>query len=387
MKWRLLAQLALLALVDAKHWSVSELPDPSPGRVCDPEGLLYGGQVEAAIATLEKDYEIPGCGGYEMAVVAVRRILNGGDEQSAEDFAKAVLDKWGIGKAACNNGIVLVIAVDDRKMFIATGRGAKDHISNAELTAIIDRMKSLLREQLYAEAAEQAVSDIAQVLSGHTFVPAFPTRAVGGIAGFIALVFGYSTWSGQKKRRRYEDCRKKLTKLEQERAEAKSKQYVVTSCAICLEDFADTPNLEQDLLICGHKFHKECMNSWQDKSTCPICRKPLTEAAASAASGASAALTTAESGTVHSRFNSADDEFRFRLERMHRFYPDYVTRDMMHRWSGPGYTGQLVADTSFIRNSPSYSSSQPGRTSYSNFGSSNFGGGSSSGGGGAGGGW
>lgn len=44
-------------------------------------------------------------------------------------------------------------------------------------------------------------------------------------------------------------------------------------CAICL-DTIDIKDLE--ILKCTHKFHKECINSWIQKSpTCPYCREFL----------------------------------------------------------------------------------------------------------------
>ncbi len=40
-------------------------------------------------------------------------------------------------------------------------------------------------------------------------------------------------------------------------------------CSICLDE--DTENIKT--LICGHKFHKECIEEWFTKEeTCPLCR-------------------------------------------------------------------------------------------------------------------
>ncbi|CAK0827089.1 unnamed protein product, partial [Prorocentrum cordatum] len=85
--------------------------------------------------------------------------IRGGDTQG---FAKGVMDSWGVGKAACNNGILLAMAIEDRQLFIATGRGAKENIPNNELAAIVDRMKPLMQSGKYAGAAEQCVSDVAR---------------------------------------------------------------------------------------------------------------------------------------------------------------------------------------------------------------------------------
>merc|ERR1719492_724861 len=101
-----------------------------------------------------------------MAVVIVGRIVVGGDTTETATFARSVMDSWGVGKPACNNGILLTMAIQDRQMFIATGRGAKEHIADAELQEVVGRLKPLMRQADYAGAAEQCISDIAQILNG-----------------------------------------------------------------------------------------------------------------------------------------------------------------------------------------------------------------------------
>ena len=40
-------------------------------------------------------------------------------------------------------------------------------------------------------------------------------------------------------------------------------------CSICLDE--DTENIKT--LLCGHKFHKDCIEEWVNKEeTCPLCR-------------------------------------------------------------------------------------------------------------------
>lgn len=374
--------LALLGVARAAgQWRADDLPSATKSpcgqgfRMCDPDGYFKDASgIEKAINVLEKDYEYPNCGGYEMGVVVVRSILGGGNAQSTAAFARAVMDAWGVGKPACNNGILLAMAIEDRQMFVATGRGAKEHVSDSELEQIIERMKPLMREWNYAGAAEQCASDIARVLSGESFVPSGWTTLLwilGGVAFFAIM-----SKAQARDRRRYEDCKKKLVEIDRQRVMARAKQYEQTSCAICLETFGDTPQLATEILICGHRFHKECVSAWEDRSgSCPICRQSTTEAMGSPGS----------TSQVFSRRPCADstyeDEYRFRLRRAHHFYPRYVTDDMVNRWSRSEYCGQIQADTAFVRSAPGYEA--PGSSSSSG----GFSGGSSGGGGGAGGSW
>lgn len=77
------------------------------------------------------------------------------------------MNEWGVGYQPCSNGIVLFLSKSDRyasispkrqatqclpflyrKLYIATGRGARDPLTNVELDRVIERMKPLLRKLL-----------------------------------------------------------------------------------------------------------------------------------------------------------------------------------------------------------------------------------------------
>lgn len=335
----------------------------APSHLCDPE--LYLGKadnVRAALNALEADYEYPGCGGYEMGVVVVSHAV--GD---IESFAKGVLDSWGIGKAACNNGIVLAMAILDRQMFIATGKGAREHVPDRELQQVIERMKPLMRSAQYGGAVEQSISDVARILGGESFVGwKFEDLIVPVFMLFVAGLVGYKF----RQNHRYRRCKTVLQRVQTDHDGRRQPGYGSQSCPICLEDFGDSKK-DEDTLSCGHLFHRRCIQAWEARSsTCPICRAGPEQA--------------------QRRLNSVSQpdssEYHFRLRRVQHYYPEFVTDDMVHRWSKPGFHGLITADTGFIQRSPNYQApNHGGRGSSSSH--SSFGGGCSSGGGGAGGGW
>jgi hypothetical protein len=44
-------------------------------------------------------------------------------------------------------------------------------------------------------------------------------------------------------------------------------------CMICLEGIDEAVHEDLDVLPCGHKFHRCCLNSWRfQNETCPTCR-------------------------------------------------------------------------------------------------------------------
>lgn len=48
-------------------------------------------------------------------------------------------------------------------------------------------------------------------------------------------------------------------------------------CAVCITEFVNG-QLGRVLPACGHKFHKECIDTWFRKHlTCPICRTDVKE--------------------------------------------------------------------------------------------------------------
>ncbi|KAJ4820705.1 RING-H2 finger protein ATL2 [Rhynchospora pubera] len=48
-------------------------------------------------------------------------------------------------------------------------------------------------------------------------------------------------------------------------------------CAVCITEFVDG-QIGRLLPACGHKFHRECVDTWFMKhSTCPICRMIVKE--------------------------------------------------------------------------------------------------------------
>eukprot|EP00931_Biecheleriopsis_adriatica_P119708 TRINITY_DN94917_c0_g1_i1.p1 TRINITY_DN94917_c0_g1~~TRINITY_DN94917_c0_g1_i1.p1 ORF type:complete len:417 (-),score=44.57 TRINITY_DN94917_c0_g1_i1:29-1258(-) len=387
-------------------WMAEDLANPkhhpstcgqrTASSICDPERLLgQSSQIQAALNALYADYKYPGCGGYEMAVAVVGRV-KGSTAGDMEKFAKSLIDKWGVGNAACNNGILLAMAIEDRLIHIATGRGAAEHVPNEELLAIIERMKPLMRESRFSDATVQAVSDIARVLSGEHFAQSGVLEKLFW-AVLIVFFVGTSCVSAWQERK-YARCKRVLSQIERERAAAKAERYQAVSCAICLETFADTPAMKTRILACGHKFHSRCVTTWEGThGNCPICRESTQNTLTwirmlqNQNQITQTSPSIAESGTANSRFHgssmpllsSYDEEYRFRVRRARAIYPDFISESMMNRWCTPCYSGPIVADTAFIRSSPSYGQSSSG----SGGGSSSFGGGCSDGGGGAGGSW
>jgi uncharacterized protein len=95
-------------------------PQPDRGYVTDHADLLTDAQeakLESWIYTCEKEY------GFEMAVVTIRSVWDypGTENSSIESFATALFDTYGIGNMPRNDGVLLLVAVKDRKARIELG--------------------------------------------------------------------------------------------------------------------------------------------------------------------------------------------------------------------------------------------------------------------------
>ena len=170
--------LALLTVTSAaRRWSLLEYPNPNVdldwcGRrgvrssICDPDLVLSyesANVVEDALNAIAADH------GYQVAVALVEEMeaVRGMDKPAnAEFWAKGLHDRWGVGDAATQKGVVLFLAKLDRRVHISTGAGAKAVLTDSETVATIDRMRSKLRAGDYDGAVEGAVEDLRAVIAG-----------------------------------------------------------------------------------------------------------------------------------------------------------------------------------------------------------------------------
>lgn len=96
-------------------------------------------------------------------VVVTVKSLNG---ESLEDYSLTLLRKWGIGDKKLNNGVVLLVAVDDRKSRIEVGYGLEGALPDA-LTGRIqdDYMLPFFRQNQYSKGIQNAFNALIQVVS------------------------------------------------------------------------------------------------------------------------------------------------------------------------------------------------------------------------------
>ena len=108
--------------------------------VCDPDGLLSAEAISQADRFLDSLRR--GCK-VQVAFVVARRVENGDTYRMAQDLG----NKYGVGDKDTRRGLVVVIAVDDKRYTIAPGQGLEGELTDVDCNHIaqafiIPNMKS-----------------------------------------------------------------------------------------------------------------------------------------------------------------------------------------------------------------------------------------------------
>ena len=103
---------------------------PLKARVTDLSGTLTSPQIQTLDARL-RDFER--AKGSQIAVL----VLPSTQPETIEEYSIRVADAWKIGRARVDDGVILVVAKDDRKLRVEVGRGLEGAIPDAVAKRIV----------------------------------------------------------------------------------------------------------------------------------------------------------------------------------------------------------------------------------------------------------
>ncbi len=117
--------------------------------------------------------------------------------QDIQQYSVAVFDRWKIGQRGKDNGLLLVVATQDRRLWITTGYGLEGILPDGKVGEIRDRtIVPLFRQGRYAEGILQGTQAFASVIlagSGARPVGDRATRRSSGLwsgsTGPLLLIF------------------------------------------------------------------------------------------------------------------------------------------------------------------------------------------------------
>lgn len=116
----------------------------------------------------------------EIAVVTLPS-LEGGE---VDDFANRLFNKWGIGKKAKDNGILLLAAIEDRKIKIEVGYGLEGTLPDARTGRLLDEhVIPRFKEQQYA----------AGLIAGSTALAGIVAQAAGAVIDVPPTMQAFAT--------------------------------------------------------------------------------------------------------------------------------------------------------------------------------------------------
>jgi uncharacterized membrane protein YgcG len=327
-----------------------------------------------------------------------------------EHFTLKLHDKWGIGHQTeqGGTGVLLLLDVVDREIFISRGGALDNILTNHRLRLVISGMKVSMQQARYAVGLLQAVESIVRYVEiGEPTVWEQVVQMAPDFlfAFFVASYVVIHMWKLRRCRRAYARVKSRLTEMDRARAEALQGNFQPqTTCSICLEKFKSdklgSDCLPIKLLRCGHVFDRTCWFEWVtsgqgDVTKCPICRVDVgsnvsgpadSESDVVLENGQQAILSTTLSANVEDSNlaeQNRDDAMRlhqqerhFRLLRLSIRYPEYMSSDQVSRYTSPTYNGRMAQDRSFEASDPVRSQCQQNRSDLG----AGFGGGLSSGG-------
>ncbi|MFA7237842.1 MAG: TPM domain-containing protein [Phycisphaeraceae bacterium] len=143
---------------DGSAKSYAPYPQPDHGYVTDLAKVL-GAQREEAIE--QKLYATEKDTGVEIAVVTIDSMSDyPGTPRDIEAFARGLFDVYGVGNMPANNGVLLVVAVKDRKLWITLGAGYGRQHDGAVKRIVDNRIIPRFKQNDYADGIEAGVDAI-----------------------------------------------------------------------------------------------------------------------------------------------------------------------------------------------------------------------------------
>lgn len=149
---------SVLSLSAKKEWNADNVPIPflqdSTQYVSDPDGYVDKALKDSANFYLQKLKQE--CG-VQNVLIIVGRVAN----QDAFRMAQDVGNRYGIGFKKSRRGLVVVIAVEDHKYFIATGSGLEGELTDVDCD---DIARACIVKYMREDAPGEAVASVSRAI-------------------------------------------------------------------------------------------------------------------------------------------------------------------------------------------------------------------------------
>jgi uncharacterized protein len=160
---------------------------PLTGRIVDLTGTLTASE-QAQLADRLEQFEA--AKGSQIAVLFVPTTA----PETIEQFSIRVVDQWQLGRKGVDDGLLLLVAKDDRTVRIEVGRGLEGVIPDAVANRLIDEfIVPRFRGGDFAGGVTVAIDRITQLVDGEPLPPPAPgwqgREGSGGAGAALPVVF------------------------------------------------------------------------------------------------------------------------------------------------------------------------------------------------------
>jgi uncharacterized protein len=158
-----------VALAAPAAWAAKEVPYLA-ARVNDLAGIVPAPVRERLEARLE---DVERRTGAQVAVLTVDSL----DGDTIEDFAVRVFQTWKLGRRDVNDGALLLVARQERRMRIEVGYGLEDRLTDARSRQILDDLvRPHFRDGNFGAGVEAGVDGIVKTIEGASLPAPAPAR-------------------------------------------------------------------------------------------------------------------------------------------------------------------------------------------------------------------
>jgi uncharacterized protein len=153
----------LLCILSISHslfaQDIPQRPNP-PRLVNDFVGMLNGSEREQLEQKLRGYADSTST---QIAVVVIKSVK----PYDASEYATKLIQQWGVGQKGKNNGIALLWATDDRKVFIATGYGMEGSLPDAICKRIVNlQLIPSFKQKAWYQGLDAATTEMMKRASG-----------------------------------------------------------------------------------------------------------------------------------------------------------------------------------------------------------------------------
>lgn len=175
--------LILALLLSTLTANITQYFPKLDGRVVDTANILSTSAKEKLSAILKEQEDKTS---NQIVVVTLKSL----DGYSIEDYSYQLGRYWGIGQKDLNNGVLLVISMQEKKLRIEVGYGLEGALTDKTSFEIINyTLKPKFRQEQYESGIFQSVNEIIQAINGEYVAKTEVKAEDSGLNEIIAFIF------------------------------------------------------------------------------------------------------------------------------------------------------------------------------------------------------